>query len=53
MIKIVVKINEVPTLRENCPYSEFFWSIFSCIRIEYEKYGIVYKHFQAVQVSWM
>ena len=24
-----------PTLREKCPYSEFFWSVFSCIRTEY------------------
>ena len=24
-----------PTLREECPYSEFFWSVFSCIRTEY------------------
>ena len=23
------------TLREKCPYSEFFWSVFSCIRTEY------------------
>ena len=25
------------SLREKCPYSEFFWSVFSRIRIEYEK----------------
>ena len=25
------------TLREKCPYSEFFWSVFSCIRTEYGK----------------
>ena len=23
------------TLREKCPYSELFWSVFSCIRTEY------------------
>ena len=23
------------SLREKCPYSEFFWSVFSCIRTEY------------------
>ena len=25
------------SLREKCPYSELFWSAFSCIRIEYEE----------------
>ena len=24
-------------LRKKCPYSEFFWSVFSRIRIEYEE----------------
>ena len=23
-------------MREKCPYSELFWSAFSCIRTEYE-----------------
>ena len=26
--------NEI-TVHENCPYSEFFWPAFSCIRTEY------------------
>ena len=30
-------MTEVPTLREVCPYSEFLWSVFSRIRIEYEE----------------
>ena len=25
------------TLREKCPYTELFWSVFSCIRTEYRK----------------
>ena len=25
------------TLHEKCPYSELFWSLFSCIRTEYGK----------------
>ena len=25
----------IPTLREKCPYSKFFWSVFSRIRTEY------------------
>ena len=25
------------SLREKCPYSELFWSVFSCIRTEYGK----------------
>ena len=25
---------------EKCPYSEFFWSLFSRIRTEYDKYGV-------------
>ena len=25
------------TLSEKCPYSEFFWSVYSCIWIEYEE----------------
>ena len=25
------------TLRNKCPYSEFFWSVFSCIRTEYRE----------------
>ena len=25
------------TLREKCPYSEFFWSVFSHIQTEYEE----------------
>ena len=26
-----------PSLRKMCPYSEFFWSMFSCITTEYGK----------------
>ena len=39
--KMYHKIQRV-TLREKCPYSELFWSVFSRIRTEYEKilYGI-------------
>ena len=30
-----------PSLRKKCPYSKFFWSFFSCIRIVYgERYGV-------------
>ena len=28
------KVLTKPTLREKCPYSEFFWSVFSRIRTE-------------------
>ena len=28
-------VNENQALRKKCPYSEFFWSVFSCIRTEY------------------
>ena len=34
--KIVLNIS----LLEKCPYSELFWSIFSCIRTEYEEYFV-------------
>ena len=39
--KMYHKIQRV-TLREKCPYSESFWSVFSRIRTEYEEilYGI-------------
>ena len=26
---------QLDPLREMCPYSEFFWSVFSCIQTEY------------------
>ena len=29
--------NKRKTLRKKCPYSGFFWSVFSCIRTEYGK----------------
>ena len=37
-------MTEICALREKCPYSEFFWSVFCHIRIEYSdqknsKYG--------------
>ena len=28
---------QLDPLREMCPYSEFFWSVFSCIQTEYGK----------------
>ena len=31
-----------PTLRENCPYSELFWSVFPRIRTEYGKIQSIY-----------
>ena len=30
----------IPTLRENCPYSEFFWYVFARIRTEYEYFFV-------------
>ena len=32
------------TLHEKCPYSEFFWSLFSCIRIEYGEIQSIFPH---------
>ena len=31
------------TLREKCPDTEFFWSVFSCIRTEYGDLGSKYR----------
>ena len=31
----LIKFNQSHTLREKCPYSELFWSVFSRIRTEY------------------
>ena len=33
-ISIVLELS-TSSLREKCPYSEFFWSVFSCNRTEY------------------
>ena len=33
--KLCIEIYKTLTLRERCPYSEFFWSVFSLIRTEY------------------
>ena len=37
------------TLREKCPYSEFFWSVFSTIRTEYGPEKIQIRTLHAVQ----
>ena len=34
---IKIEVDRNPSLREKCPYSEFFWSKFSRIRTEYEE----------------
>ena len=31
-------------MREKCPYSEFFWSVFSRIRTEYEKIRSIFPY---------
>ena len=36
---------EFLTLLEKCPYSEFFWSVFSRIRTEYGPENSEYGHF--------
>ena len=33
--KIYIAVSYEPTLRENFPYSELFWAVFSRIRTEY------------------
>ena len=32
------------TLREKCPYSDLFWSVFSCIQTEYGKIQNISPH---------
>ena len=47
-------------LLEKCPYSEFFWSVFSCIRLEYgeiqstnaEKYGLEEVQLRTLFTQW-
>ena len=34
-VRVLTKERKNITRREKCPYSEFFWSVFSRIRIEY------------------
>ena len=31
----MISDNQGVSLREKCPYSELFWSVFSCFRTEY------------------
>ena len=38
-VRVLTKERKNITRREKCPYSEFFWSVFSRIRIEYGMYG--------------
>ena len=42
---------EFLTLLEKCPYSEFFWSVFSRIRTEYGPENSEYGHFSR-SVNW-
>ena len=34
LIQVFISLFQI-TLREKCPYSGFFWSVFSCLRTEY------------------
>ena len=34
LIQVFISLFQI-TLREKCPYSRFFWSVFSCLRTEY------------------
>ena len=34
LIEVFISLFQI-TLREKCPYSGFFWSVFSCLRTEY------------------
>ena len=34
LIQVFISLFQI-TLREKCPYSGFFWSVFSCLRAEY------------------
>ena len=36
--------SQQPTLREKCPYSELFWSVFSRFRTEYEEILSIYPY---------
>ena len=38
-----------PPLRKNCPYSELFWPVFSCIRTEYGEIQSIYSHSVQIQ----
>ena len=39
-------------MREKCPYSEFFWPVFCCIRTEYEEIeGIISNYAETVSTS--
>ena len=42
-------LNQLCTLRRECTYSEFFWYVFSSIRIKYEDLPSKYPH--SVQVT--